>query len=75
MEVDFLSGLICKSLFCVHVTISFRYGCRFCCAVFVFTCEDSVVMSSAYVDSETCSGGVGMSDMYMLKSVGERTPP
>ena len=38
-------------------------------------CVDSVVMSSAYVFSPTPSGVVGMSDMYMLKRIGESTPP
>jgi len=34
-----------------------------------------MVMSSAYVVSCTGGLGFGMSDMYMLKSVGDRTPP
>ena len=32
-------------------------------------------MSSAYLYSLMFCGGSGMSDMYMLKSIGERTPP
>ena len=32
-------------------------------------------MSSAYVMSYVCLGGGGMPEVYMLKSVGERTPP
>ena len=44
---------------------------RFCGCVIV--CIDVMVMSSAYEVS--CSGGCGMSDVYMLKMVGERTPP
>ena len=34
-----------------------------------------IVMSSAYVVSCTESGGSGISKVYMLKSMGERTPP
>ena len=33
------------------------------------------MMSSAYVIVCTCGGGGGRSAMYMLKSVGESTPP
>ena len=32
-------------------------------------------MSSAYVMVLTLGGGVGKSDMYMLKRVGDSTPP
>ena len=32
-------------------------------------------MSSAYVIVLTFGGGVGRSDMYMLKSVGDNIPP
>ena len=32
-------------------------------------------MSSAYVMVFTLGGGVGRSDMYMLNSVGDSTPP
>ena len=41
----------------------------------MLVCVESELMSSAYVKSLMLSGGVGMSDMYTLKSVGERTPP
>lgn len=41
----------------------------------MFLCEVRIVMSSAYVTSFTSGGGVGMSAVYMLKSVGESTPP
>lgn len=40
-----------------------------------FWCDVSMVMSSAYVMVCTCCGGVGRSAMYMLKRVGESTPP
>ena len=36
---------------------------------------DVMVMSSAYVVSFTGACDVGGSDVYMLKSVGDRTPP
>ena len=36
---------------------------------------ESIVMSSAYVMVLTLGGGAGRSDMYMLKSTGESTPP
>ena len=41
--------------------------CRYALVAFLLVCIDVMVMSSAY------EGGCGMSDMYMLKSVGERT--
>ena len=45
-------------------------------AVSGFVCVASIVMSSAYVMRVILScWGVGISDMYMLKSVGDRTPP
>ena len=48
--------------------------------MFAFTmlmslCVDVMVMSSAYVVSFTGACGVGVSDVYMLKSVCDRTPP
>lgn len=74
VEVD-LSALSIRSFSCVHLYISWRYGWRFDCAVSMFEWEDSAVMSSAYVSRSTVFGGVGMSDIYMLKRVGDRTPP
>ena len=44
-------------------------------AMFMSVCDAVIVMSSAYVVSCTESGGSGMSEVYMLKSMGERTPP
>ena len=44
-------------------------------AMFMSVCGAVIVMSSAYVVSCTESGGSGMSEMLMLKSMGERTPP
>ena len=63
-------------LFVVHSCICSRYGWTCSCAVSGFVCVESMVMSSAYVMSVMllfC--GVGMSAVYMLKSVGDRTPP
>ena len=45
------------------------------CAVCILLWVLYIVMSSAYVIMCTFSGGCGMSDVYMLKSVGDRTPP
>ena len=39
----------------------------------VFMCVVEIVMSSAYVMSCVCLGGGGMSEVYMLESMGERT--
>ena len=61
---------------CVHVCICSRYGCTCCCAMRGCVCVESIVMSSAYVVSVMLSlCGVGMSAVYMLKSVGDSTPP
>lgn len=45
------------------------------CAVWCLLCELYIVMSSAYVRMCTSGGGEGMSEVYMLKRVGERTDP
>ena len=42
--------------------------------MFTFLCVVEMVMSSSYVMSYVCLGGGGVSEMYMLKTVGERTP-
>ena len=52
-----------------------RLGRMLIFAMFMSACGAVIVMSSAYVVSCTESGGSGMSEMYMLKSMGERTPP
>ena len=39
------------------------------------SCIDVLVMSSAYIVSFTGACGVGVSDVYMLKSVDDRTTP
>ena len=38
-------------------------------------CVDIKVMSSVYVVSFTGASGVGVSDVYLLKRVCDRTPP
>ena len=42
--------------------------------MFMSLCVNVMVLSSAYVVSFTGACGVGLSDVYMLKSVGDRTP-
>ena len=46
----------------------------FAFAMFMSLCVDVMVMSSAYLVSFTGACGVGVSDVYMLKSVGDSTP-
>lgn len=53
----------------------FRYGCVFVIMVSMFLFAVCIVMSSAYIVILMSLGGCGMSDVYMLNSVGERTPP
>ena len=47
----------------------------FAFAMFMSLCVDVMVMSSAWVVSFTGACRVGVSDVYMLKSVGDSTPP
>ena len=47
----------------------------FAFAMFMSFCVDVMVMSSVYVASFTGACGVGVPDVYMLNSVGNRTPP
>ena len=47
----------------------------FAFAMLMPLCVDGMGMSSAYVVSFTGACGVGVSDVYMLKSLGDRTPP
>ena len=44
-------------------------------AMLMSLCVDVMVMSSAYFISFTGACGVGVSDVYMLKSVDDRTQP
>ena len=62
----------CPGMYC----ISSRYGWTIVCAMSGFVCVVSIVMSSAYVTILMCGDwGVGRSDVYRLKSVGDSTPP
>ena len=70
-----LSGLRMKLFVCLHVCISCRYDWMFAFVMFMSLCVDIIMMSSAYIVSFTGACGVGVSDMYMLKSVGDRTSP
>ena len=47
----------------------------FALAMFMLLCVDIMVMSSAYVVSFNGTCGDGVSDVCMLKSVGDSTPP
>ena len=44
-------------------------------AAFLLTCVDVMVMFSVHAVSCNGAGYFGRSDVYMLKSVDERTPP
>ena len=47
----------------------------FAFAMFMSLCVNVMVISSAYVVSFPGACGVGVSDVYMFKSVGNCTPP
>ena len=47
----------------------------FAFAVLMLLCVDVMVMSSAYAVSFISVCGVGVSDVYMVKSVSDRTAP
>ena len=70
-----LAGLRMRLFVRVHVCISCRYGWMFALAMFMSLCVDVMVMSSLYVVSFAGACGVGVPDVYMLKSVGDSTPP
>ena len=69
------SGLRMSLFVRVHVCISCRYDWMFALAMFMSVYVDVMGMSSAYVVSFTGACGVGVSDVYMLKSVSDSTPP
>ena len=46
----------------------------FAFAMFMLLCVDGMVMSSAYVVTFTGACAIGVSDVYMLKSMGDSTP-
>ena len=64
-------------LFClIQLNMSCRYECTCCLAVFMFVWVESIVMSSAYAISFILLfGDVGISDVYLLNSAAESTPP
>ena len=55
----------------VHVCISCRYDWMFALAMFMSLCVDVMMMSSVLLVPVV----LGVSDVYMLKSVGDSTPP
>ena len=59
----------------VHVCISCGYDWMFALAMYMSLCVDVMVMSPAYVVNFTGACAVGVSDVYMLESVGDKTPP
>ena len=70
-----LSGFSVR-LFCfVKAKTLCRCGCMYFLAALVLMCVDVMVMSSAKAMTQTGAIGGGISAVYMLKSVGERTPP
>ena len=58
-----------------HSYILWRYGCIICWALRCLVCDAVIVMSSAYVVICASFGRNGMSEVYMLNNVGDRTPP
>ena len=68
-----LSGFSVR-LFCfVQAKTVCRYCCMYLLSALVLVCV--YVMSSAWAMTWTGALGGGMSAVYMLNSVGERTPP
>ena len=63
-----LSGLSMRLFICVHVCISCRYDWMFAFAIFMSLGVDVVCVGCQFYWR-------GVSDMYMLKSVGDSTPP
>ena len=55
--------------------VLYIYNWMFAFAMFMSLCIDVMVISSAYVVSFTGACGVRVSYVYMLKSVGDWTPP
>ena len=69
-----LSGLRMRLLVCLHVSMYVFPVGIIGCLLLLSLCR-CVLMSSAYVVSFTGACGVGVSDVYMLKIVCDRTPP
>ena len=57
----------------LHVCICCRYECMFSLSL-LLACVNVMVMSAVYEESCSGAGGSVMSDVYMLKSLGERIP-
>ena len=70
-----LSGLRMRLFVCVHVCISCRCDGIYAFAMFMSLYVDVMVMSYTYALSCTGACGVGLSDMYILNNVGDKTPP
>ena len=66
-----LSGLRIRLFVRVPVCVSCRYGWMFALTMFM----SLMLLWSAYVVSFTGACGIGVSDVYMLKSVCDSTPP
>ena len=64
-----------EAFFCAHVCISCRYHWMFAFAMVISLCVDVMVMSSALAVKFAGARGVGVPDVYMLKGVGDSTPP
>ena len=68
-----LSGLSMRLLSVDHVCMAVcMLWLRSCCRMLIV---DVMVMSAAYELSCSSTGGCGMYDVHLLRSVGERTPP
>ena len=72
-----LAGAIFSLLTLTHWLSSLRYSCWSVQAVSADLCVVAMVTSSAYeaILVFVCGAGDGMSCMYRLKRVGERTEP
>ena len=47
----------------------------FTVAIFILLCVENMVLTSAYIVRFSGACGVGVSNVYMLNNVGDRTPP
>ena len=75
-DICVLAGFMCRLFCAVHEVMLLMAGWRLFEAVRMSVCVEVIVMSSAYVWTLTRGVlGRGMSAVYMLKRVGERTLP
>ena len=70
-----LPGLRMRLSVRVHACISCRHDWMFASDMSMSLCVDATVMPSAHAVSLTGACGAGVSDVYMLKSVCDSTPP